>query len=235
MNPSDKLMSNLIDYVERRLVECGIARADDTDVIGYESELITTPLYTDVPTHDLLTIDCRENLFVRPLVQKAKEIQSLVGFSEVCNTRYPYIKCAAVTVRFWIDTAGVAKKSDTRRELTHHKVNGLNDQLKIEVLDLPGAGNACHDYRISFDHEDRADTETYIRFQNGPIKESGVNGISNEALLAILIDRMEGFQSGPFACHDNQMALDALQTARLWLHKRTLDRVARGVEGTHTK
>ena len=72
-----------------------------------------------------------------------------------------------------------------------------------------------------------------ICFQNGPVKEKGYNGNSQEALLAILIDRLEGFQSGQYACHDNQMALDHLQGARLWLYKRTMDRVARNVEGTH--
>jgi hypothetical protein len=54
-------------------------------------------------------------------------------------------------------------------------------------------------------------------------------------LLAILLDRLEGFQSGKFACHDNQIALDHIQSARLWLHKRTMDRVTRGVEGTLTR
>ena len=74
-----------------------------------------------------------------------------------------------------------------------------------------------------------------IDFQNGPVAEKGYNGNSHEALLAILLDRMESFQKGPYACHDNQMALDHLQGARLWLHKRTMDRVARQVEGTHQK
>ena len=35
------------------------------------------------------------------------------------------------------------------RELTSHKVNGLNEALKIEVRDEPGAGNACHYYHVS--------------------------------------------------------------------------------------
>jgi hypothetical protein len=123
------------------------------------------------------------------------------------------------------------------RRLTHHAVNGLNEQIMIDVLDNPGHGGACHHYRITTvgEHSNRPEeccfADTEIRFQNGPIKEHGVNGISNEALLAILIDRLEGFQSGKFACHDNQVALDHLQSARLWLHKRTMDRVARGVEG----
>ncbi len=138
------------------------------------------------------------------------------------------------------------------RELTSHKVNGLNEALKIQVLDEPGPGNACHRYHITtvetpppvgggMSCEDleksmvmsRAVTE--IRFQNGPIAEARVNGISGEALLAIVEDRLLGFQSGPFACRENELALTALQECLMWLQKRTRDRLARGVEGTNIK
>lgn len=130
------------------------------------------------------------------------------------------------------------------RELTSHKVNGLNDSLDIKVLDEPGAGNACHHYQIavlSYDPDgsvacyDGRTKGCDISFQNGPINEAGVNGISNEALLAIVEDRLKGFQSGQYACRENQMALDRVQEAMHWLHHRTRERVARGVEGTHQK
>lgn len=75
-----------------------------------------------------------------------------------------------------------------------------------------------------------------IKFQNGPIsKPEDANGFSNEAFLAVLIDRMQGFQSGPFACRENAIALTHLETAMMWFQKRTRDRMARGVEGTHEK
>ena len=72
-----------------------------------------------------------------------------------------------------------------------------------------------------------------IMFQNGPIKEFGVNGLTQEALLAIIIDRLRCFQSGPFACHDNEIALDYCKEALFTLQKRTRERIARGVEGTN--
>ena len=132
-----------------------------------------------------------------------------------------------------------------KRELTSHKVNGLNEALKIEVLDEPGQGNACHEYLIaSVETFNESDVEkacrlsrcnTRIRFQNGPIQEKGVNGISNEALLAVVEDRLIGFQSGQFACRENAVALTKLQECAMWLSKRTRDRVARGVEGTSIK
>lgn len=121
------------------------------------------------------------------------------------------------------------------RELFSHKVNGLNESLKIEVLDEPGQGNACHEYAIVYSFRDIPDVRTCINFQNGPIQEAGVNGISNEALLAIVEDRLLGFQSGPYSCRENAVALTKLQEAMMWLQKRTLDRVRRGVEGTNQK
>lgn len=127
------------------------------------------------------------------------------------------------------------------RELTSHKVNGCNDGLTVEVLDEPGSGGACHRYRI----DGPVATITGIgrmpafrcnvRFQNGPLKEAGINGITHEALLAILIDRLEGFQSGPFACPENAVALGHLQAAQAKLKSRTEARLARGVEGTHNQ
>jgi len=99
-----------------------------------------------------------------------------------------------------------------------------------------GEGNANHKYRIvKFINETVFFEELgIINFQNGPIQESGVNGIMDEDLIKIVIDRMQGFQSGKFACRENALALTKLEEALMWLEKRTSDREARGVEGTHT-
>lgn len=123
------------------------------------------------------------------------------------------------------------------RELTSHKVNGLNDALTIEVLDQPGQGNACHVYKIhgpkSLDDQGAQFPDAQcVKFQNGPIQEAGVNGISEEALLAIVADRLNCFQSGRYSCIENEVALTKIQEAMMWLQKRTRDRTARGVEGT---
>jgi hypothetical protein len=118
------------------------------------------------------------------------------------------------------------------RTLTDHIVSGDQAvQLTIEVLDEPGAGGANHWYEIN----DGRGCMAKILFQNGPIKEAGVNGITQEALLAIVADRLRSFQAGPYACDDNEQALMAVQSALFHLQKRTKARIARGVEGTMTK
>ena len=129
------------------------------------------------------------------------------------------------------------------RILTDHIVEGdsANHQVSIKVLDEPGAGGACHEYSISWpgfisDLEgNKSPAERYcsIGFQNGPIKEFGVNGITQEVLLAIVIDRLRSFQAGPFACRENEAAMVLCQDALDLLQQRTRTRIARGVEGTH--
>ena len=117
------------------------------------------------------------------------------------------------------------------REITSHKINSLNDSIVIQA-DEPGHGNASHNYTVSIKDSDSTPITT-IAFQNGPILEVGYNGISNEALLAIVEDRLKGFQSSSYACQENADALTNIQKAIECLHQRTMGRTQRNVEGTH--
>lgn len=133
------------------------------------------------------------------------------------------------------------------RTLIDHIVEGdsANYQLTIEVTDEPGSGGANHRYEITgFDTKNnpsRVNSSGYaveysreiVMFQNGPILEVGVNGITHEALLAILIDRLRSFQTGPFACRENEATLALLHDALGLLQQRTRTRIKRNVEGTH--
>ncbi len=59
-------------------------------------------------------------------------------------------------------------------------------------------------------------------------------GTTNEEVLRVLIDRMNSMQA-KFPCRENAIVTTHLETALLWLEKRTADRKARGVEGKHLK
>lgn len=74
-----------------------------------------------------------------------------------------------------------------------------------------------------------------VDFQEGPIKESGINGVCNEDLIAMVICRLEHFNNSDFRCRENSMAITKLEEALLWLRKRTMGREQLGVEGTHQK
>lgn len=128
------------------------------------------------------------------------------------------------------------------RVLKDHIVDGdTAHQLSVSVLDAPGAGGANHHYSITgydtTENPARLDVPPEhgmeVIFQNGPIKEAGVNGVTHEVLLAIVIDRLRSFQDGPFACGPNAIALSGCEVAMYQLQKRTRERIARGVEGTN--
>ena len=103
----------------------------------------------------------------------------------------------------------------------------------VYVADKPGQGNACH-YYVVVDSE-KGSILRHINFQDGPVKEVGVNGVTNEDLLAIIIHRISGFQEGEYACEENQDALDSLRSALMSLDERTSNREKRGVEGRNIK
>lgn len=126
-----------------------------------------------------------------------------------------------------------------QRTLTDHKIEGVDNALDIVVLDEPGQGNASHEYIITHTSEaDESGMHTAqqlcaIHFQNGPAKEFGVNGITQEALITVCIDRLRSFQEGDYRCRENAIALTHLEDALMWLQKRTRNRLKRGVEGTN--
>lgn len=118
------------------------------------------------------------------------------------------------------------------RRIHTHEVTEADKRIGISVLDYltPGAANVH--YAV-----DVAGTENGLDviFQNGPVAEHGVNGVTQEVLLAIVIDRLQCFQRSAFACRENAIALTHIETAMMWLQKRTRDRIARGVEGRAEK
>lgn len=70
----------------------------------------------------------------------------------------------------------------------------------------------------------------YIAFQNGPVPIHGVNGVTNESLLAILIHRTNVINE-QFPCEENKTALDHMQKALESFNARTKNRIQRNVEG----
>lgn len=127
------------------------------------------------------------------------------------------------------------------RTIIDHKLNSVNDKLEVNVTDQPGSGGANHRYEVTgFDastnpsHRDpEGRDKKVVLFQNGPVNEVGVNGLTHEVLIAICIDRLRSFQNGPYSCRENALALTKLEEALHWLEHRTKVRVLRGVEGTH--
>ena len=110
-----------------------------------------------------------------------------------------------------------------------HIVPGDTGYCTVSADDRdPRCGNAAHEFIVTPD----GGTPQIIRFQHGPVKEHGVNGVQDSAVIAVLIERFEGFQAGNFACEANAAVLGHLRAALNANLQRTRDRVARQVEGT---
>lgn len=108
-----------------------------------------------------------------------------------------------------------ARESD--RELCLHQVNAVNKQIHIKSI-----GGGTSEYEIVFVGRKGGEClwdELCLKFQEGAEKDVGVNGLTNEALLAILIDRLQH--------SSHTQALEKLQEARLWLCKSAIDRSTR--------
>lgn len=64
------------------------------------------------------------------------------------------------------------------------------------------------------------------------VLETVNDGTTNEEVLEALIDRLK-FLGAKLPSRENSLAVTKLEEALMWLGKRTRDRSARGVEGTH--
>lgn len=132
---------------------------------------------------------------------------------------------------------------DIFKKTYHDHIDVEMVELKHDLLTTKYTGvvhekefqfNAPHLFRVySLNQPEGSEVLAEIHFQEGPIKENGVNGVCNEDLIAMVICRLEHFQKSQFSSRDNATAITKLEEAMLWLRKRTIGRENRGVEGTN--
>jgi hypothetical protein len=128
-------------------------------------------------------------------------------------------------------------QTENMREITTHIVEGGPETCRVFVEEELGPGGAPHHYEVTKGDPNTGETRRLfgeIDFQKGGVVEAGLNGLTHEALLAIVIDRLEHFQRGPFPSDDNDAALHGCRGALKRLQKRTRERIARNVEGVST-
>ncbi len=133
-----------------------------------------------------------------------------------------------------------------QREIKHHHDGqGLTELCHVYAVDPPHPVNgAHHEYRIDreLSQEDLREgcgvsvCAGWIQFQRGPRTASdSTPGTLDGALLSVLIDRFESFQSGPFACPENGETLGHLRAALDCMIARARERASRGVLGKNAK
>lgn len=113
----------------------------------------------------------------------------------------------------------------------HHDGHGLNESIAVRA-NQPDQSGASHEYDLKIDGRLIA----YVQFQKGPRNvEGSIPGATEASLLAILIDRLRGFQSGPYSCRENAIQLTKLEEVLHWTKARADERAKRGVLGKNAK
>lgn len=123
------------------------------------------------------------------------------------------------------------------REITGHQTDERDTAVRVFATDDRLPGKAHHEYLVTYGATSAGEVperdSQRLRFHKGPVTsaEPQFNGVTDESLIAIVMDRLQGFQQGQFKCRENAVALTHLEEAMLWLHHRTRARRRRGVEG----
>lgn len=94
-----------------------------------------------------------------------------------------------------------------------------------------------HKYELAhFDNPEHCQTIQFIEKRAVNIPDAPLevvnDGTTNEEVLVMLIDRLH-FLMEKLPSRESSIAFTHLQEALMWLEKRTADRKARHVEGTH--
>lgn len=120
---------------------------------------------------------------------------------------------------------------DNDKSYKQLRMENLTSKYTTVYVETDFQFNAPHNFKVvkSDDNEQIAD----IHFQEGPIKECGVNGVCNEDLINMVLCRLQHFQESEFKCDENANAIIYLKSALYELRQRTNKREERGVEGTH--
>ena len=106
----------------------------------------------------------------------------------------------------------------------NHHVKGYAFNIDIKAVPVERYGIPTFTYNLVKEYDGKPGYQFIkeLSFQVGDPKVYGVNGVTNEALLAIMIHRLQGFQNNPATnCSENQEAINHMELAMEALYSRT--------------
>ena len=140
--------------------------------------------------------------------------------TNIVNQALIKIGCLVVTD---VDTDST-KRATTMKEIYDIKRNWLLRKYPWKFAIKRVTWRQPDDHFIEVNDEANAIT---FKLQNGPINGCQVDTIIEAAMMVL-----EGLNE-KFPCVENQLAINRLEEALIWLEARTSDRKRRGVEGTN--
>ncbi len=118
-----------------------------------------------------------------------------------------------------------------RPVLGHHDGHGLNESISI-VSDQPNDSGAAHTYYFYIDGREVG----HLQFQRGPRNvEGSTPGVTEAAVYAVLLDRLAGFQGGPYPSIEGLFQCSLMEEGLASSKRRADERAARGVLGRNEK
>lgn len=115
------------------------------------------------------------------------------------------------------------------------------DELTDKQIKGEGKSHASYNFFVKSVRGGEWSKSLNVRFHQGPLLEENpdgsvrqlpVQGVTNEAVLAMVLDRLEVFQKGKFACNQNQFAIERIKEAIDALKAREAERFKAGIVGT---
>lgn len=104
-----------------------------------------------------------------------------------------------------------------------HHVKGYAFNIDIKAVPVERYGIPTYTYKLIKEYDGKPGYQFIkeLSFQTGDPKVYGINGVTNEALLAIMIHRLQGFQNNPKTyCVENSEAISYMELAMGALHSR---------------
>ena len=105
-----------------------------------------------------------------------------------------------------------------------HHVKGYAFNIDIKAVPVERFGIPTYTYNLVKEYDGKPGYQFIkdFNFQIGDPRVYGVNGVTNEALLAIMIHRLQGFQNNSSTnCSENQEAINHMELAMEALYSRT--------------
>lgn len=123
------------------------------------------------------------------------------------------------------------------RKISIHQGDLLNDQIILETYDddKPDLANSKFQFHIKSGTNWEVHGQP-VKFHSGPLGlvdevEYHINGLSNEVFLAIVLDRLQSWQKGKYACKENEVASQKILEALFWLKHHNQELIQRGTFG----